>query len=199
MRILFLYILFSASISIASSSKRVAATPTPAPADTTGAKISFKCAICTPIESKNIAIVQAAIPTIINLQCFYDRFVNPKYRSQVLETEGLTRPQVVEKIRTGIVQNIPIEFYFPSWRQSKKVIGYTTPAAPTIYLNRAFRQDSAWGACAEISNALHEVTHKQGFSHDFRATAARPFTVPYTANYAVDECCNDKDYPSYGK
>lgn len=178
------------------------ATPTPTPevvqpTDSGTENITFTCANCTKQEAANIQIVQHALPAIINSKCFLEHYTLDKYRTQLVQTNGLSRAEVVEKIRTTKVKNIPIFFYYPTWRQSKSVVGYTSPDTPTIYLNRLFRNGYDWGACAEISNALHEVTHKMGFDHDYKATARRPYSVPYTANFAVAACCNDSDYKNY--
>jgi hypothetical protein len=163
--------------------------PSPAQAD----NITFKCLVCTTTEQKTIVEVQKRLNAIVQTKCFHDHFTDPKYRSHLVQTNGLTAEQVVTKIKTSVIKNIPISFYT---EDDSGVYGYTYPTDPTIYLNRAYRTaqavaDGDWGMCAEVSNETHESTHKMGFDHDFDSTERRPYSVPYTANYAVDSCCKN--------
>lgn len=156
--------------------------------------ISFKCAQCTTSEKNMLPKMEDLLNEIIQSKCFADHFIDTKYRSKLIQTGGLSREQVVQKLRTLKVQNIPLIFYYPKWYQSKDTVGYTYPSAPEIYLNRLFRDGSRgkWGICAEVSNEAHEASHKMGFIHDSKRTPDRPYSVPYTVNYAVDACCDDK-------
>jgi len=151
--------------------------------------ITFVCKACNDKEKAMLPKMQAKLNDIIKSQCFADHIIEKKFSSRLEQTNGMTREQVVNHIKTTSVKDIPLVFYYPSWRQSKNVVGYTYPDAPEIYLNRLFRDSDSWGLCAEISNAIHEVTHKQGFDHDYKATERRPFSVPYRSNYASDSCC----------
>jgi len=152
-------------------------------------EITFVCKTCNDKEKAMLPKMQAKLNDIIKSQCFADHIIEKKFSSRLEQTNGMTREQVVNHIKTTSVKDIPLVFYYPSWRQSKNVVGYTYPDAPEIYLNRLFRDSDSWGLCAEISNAIHEVTHKQGFDHDYKATERRPFSVPYRSNYASDSCC----------
>lgn len=208
MKNLFLIVLLVSNVAHGRAAKRyeppvVLPSPTVEPIATPSnenGNITFKCAAaCTAIEVRNIALVQKAIPFEMAKPCFSEYFTSTKYRSQLVQTNGLDRAGVVASLRSGTVKDIPIIFYWPTWKQSKNVIGYTYPDQPEIYLNRSFRSGSDWSACSEISNELHEATHKLGYEHDFKATARRPYSVPYTAGAAIMHCCNESDYPTYGK
>lgn len=197
MKILLLVLL---SINVyASATKRPApeqtVTPTPtataSPVQATGETVTFTCKVCNASEKAMLPKMQKLLNEVKNSKCFAERFIDPKYRSKLVQTDGLTREQVVSKLQTTVVKDIPLVFYKPGLFQSKSVIGYTIPGSPEIYLNRNFRGGS-WGICAEVSNELHEASHKMGFGHDYKATAQRPYSVPYTVNYAVDSCCDDK-------
>lgn len=186
-----LFLLLSLSVS-GFSKKRTEHVPevTPITSVNDGENISFTCANCTESEKKIVPKVQKLVNAVIRTPCFADRYILEKYRSKLIQTNGLTRKQVVDKILTTVVV-APLFFYYPTIFQSKSVVGYTMPGEPTIYLNRRFRNDSTWTLCSEASNLTHEATHKMEFTHDFNNTPQRPYSVPYTANYAVDACCED--------
>lgn len=175
------------------------ASVSPAPTVSPIGSFTFKCVTCTKQEAANIKAVEAAIPVITAKDCFARHFTDKNLRSQLIQTNGLSESQVVDLIRTATVKDIPIVFYYPSWRQSKNVVGYTNYGEPTIYLNRNFREWDGWSGCQEVSNLLHEVTHKSplNFEHDYKATARRPYSVPYTVNFAVENCCVDSDVKGY--
>lgn len=153
--------------------------------------LTFKCLNCDAREKIIMTWMQKRANQVIKLQCFSDHFTDEKYRSQLIQTNGLTRKQVAEKIKSA-VHEIPIKMY----DGRKGVYGYTYPNDPTIYLNRYYRtqwdyDNGYWSIDAEVSNAVHEATHKMGFEHDYRRTSRRPYSVPYTANFAVDECIHE--------
>lgn len=175
------------------STKRAEPSPTPVitQPDTSGDSITFICSNCNEKEAAMVPKMQKLLNEVKRTKCFSDRFTLSKYRSKLVQTNGISREDVVKKINSEQIKNIPLIFYTPTFFQSKNVIGYTYPGEPEIYLNRNFRNSKNWGICSEVSNALHESTHKMGFNHDFKATAQRPFSVPYTANFAVEECCDD--------
>lgn len=175
--------------------------PTPPPAVVTlptvggdvAEKLTFKCLNCDKREQIIMTWMQKRANQVIKLQCFSDHFTETKYRSQLIQTNGLTRKQVAEKIKAAVIE-IPVKMY----DGRKGVYGYTYPNDPTIYLNRYYRtqwdyDNGYWSIDAEVSNAVHEATHKMGFSHDYRNTSRRPFSVPYSANAAVDACIGELD------
>lgn len=154
--------------------------------------LTFKCKNCDAREADIIAKMQIKANAVIKTQCFADHFILTKFRSDLIQTNGLTREQVVDKIKNTVIHDIPIEMY----DGRKGVYGYTYPNSPTIYLNRYYRSQydynmKYWSIDAEVSNAVHEATHKMGFDHDYRSTSRRPYSVPYSANYAVDECIHE--------
>lgn len=175
-------------------------TPTPSPAVVTlptpgevaVPNLTFKCTNCDARETAIIAQMQVKANAVIKTQCFADHFILTKFRSNLVQTNGLTREQVVNKIRTTVIHDIPLTMY----NGRRGVYGYTNPGTATIFLNRYYRtqwdyDNDYWSIDSETSNAVHEATHKMGFDHDYYNTARRPSSVPYTANYAVDECIGE--------
>jgi len=170
-------------------------TPTPTPsASPTGTpevlpnelRYSYKCAeTCTAKEVATVARVETLIQKFIDSKCFEDAWHSFK---RIEQSNGLNADGIIKKVRESSVKNIPLVFYWPTWRQSKSVIGYTYEGSPEIYLNRSFRQASYWNDWAEASNEFHETLHKIGFDHDFKVTERRPYSVPYLGNRAVEFC-----------
>lgn len=182
------------STALGYSSKRPVEVPTPTPIVTPSSTpvqsgdihFTFKCAsTCTSAEVKRLAETEALIEKFIDSACFDTAWLSFKRLEQ---TNGLKNHGIIDKVRSSSVKNIPIVFYWPTWRQSKNVIGYTYPDQPEIYLNRSFRADSTWTVWSEASNLFHESLHKIGFDHDFKATERRPYSIPYLGNRAVEFC-----------
>ncbi len=197
-----IFILFIALNSHAYSKKRstidsqtvsTPTTPKPSPSpevipspDPGGEKrYTLKCQSCTSAEKIRIAKVEDLLKTFIESKCFEDSWRSFK---RIEQTNGLDADAIIWKVRLSEVKDIPIVFYWPTWKQSKNVIGYTYPGQPEIYLNRTFREDNTWTVWSELSNEFHEILHKLGFDHDFKATERRPFSVPYRGNRVVELC-----------
>ena len=121
---------------------------------------------------------EAKANEIIHSQCFADFMLNRK----LIQTNGLSNLEVVNKIRTTPIDIDLISYY--SW---KSVVGYTYPNAKKIWVNSKFYNGSS--ACAKASNLAHEFSHKQSFGHDFKPNKQRPFSVPYSINEAFEVCC----------
>lgn len=175
------------------ASTSVSTTPSPSPTVSLpqgAGNITFKCLNCTDREKEIIRKTQIIAKKVIASQCFADHFILDKYRSQLIQTNGLSREEVVKKIQNAVVE-VPLSMYYDS---RSGVYGYTYEGRPTVYLNRWYRteedyKNGDWSICAEASNEIHESTHKMGFDHDFKSTSRRPYSVPYTANFATDSCC----------
>lgn len=101
----------------------------------------------------------------------------------LIETKGMSPKEVVSKLRTSTV-DIELIMYYKRW---SKVSGYTEPGADWIKLNRKYHSGAS--LCSEASNLGHELSHKIGFGHSYKATPTRPFTVPYSINAGFTACC----------
>jgi len=115
---------------------------------------------------------------IIGTKCFEDFMLQRK----LIQTNGKTNAQVVAHIRST-----PTTIELSSYRKWGSVVGWTTPTSKIINVNSKFYIGSS--RCAKTSNLVHEVSHKQGFGHDFKPNRERPFSVPYSLNQAVEACC----------
>lgn len=135
----------------------------------------------TAEETKVVAVAEELSNKLVQSKCFEDFMT----KRELIQTTGLTRFQVVEKIRKSNLA-VPVVMYY----QNNNVVGYRQPPSITIYTNRKFHAGST--ACARGSNLTHEWSHALGFDHDFNATISRPRSVPYSINAAFEVCCSCK-------
>jgi hypothetical protein len=63
------------------------------------------------------------------------------------------------------------------YEASNNVVGYTYPNVTTLWVNTKYmdRYDDP----EIVRNQAHEMMHKLGYGHDFKATKRRPYSVPY--------------------
>lgn len=135
----------------------------------------------TPDEKiKDIAAV-AKVNEVINQKCFEDKFLARK----LIQTNGKTNQEILDQIRSTSV-TVTLEMYRKTF---SKVLGYTDYEVGVIHENRKFHD--YFGPCSVGSNIFHETTHLIGYSHDYYATVQRPYSVPYSVNYAFEACCQD--------
>lgn len=116
---------------------------------------------------------------LLSSSCF-EKFVNG--RPKLIETNGLTRSQVLKDLSTTEL-TIPLEMYY----KNNGVVGYRQPPYPKVYTNRKFHQGAS--ACSRASNLTHEWSHSLGYGHSYRANYDRQFSVPYTINAGFEYCC----------
>lgn len=161
--------------------------PTPYPSSS----FSLKCTNCSVKEQTSINHAYEIIQVVNKSKCFRDFMVARKLTG----TLGLTNQQVVDKIVNWVNPKdpIPLVFYRPTLFQSKRVIGYTYPNSPEIYLNRSYRSSYTWTDYSEASNIDHEVSHKVGFDH---LSASDAFSVPYSVNRALEFCTQGDKLPA---
>ncbi len=136
-----------------------------------------RCTNCSVDQSKFIQDAVTKWHETVFSKCFVEFMVDRKFENtdkaggQVLESIMMT-PVVVEA-----------EMYY----SFKRVLGYTLPNKPKIWINRKYMQK--WNRCDLASLLAHEASHKIGYGHDFYATKRRPYSVPYSLNAAFKKCC----------
>ena len=91
--------------------------------------------------------------------------------------------EVVQDLRTRTVEIHLVTYY----KRFSKVHGYTYPDVNKIWLNRKYHSGAS--LCSEASNLAHELSHKLGYGHSFKATQSRPYSVPYSINAGFTKCC----------
>jgi len=68
---------------------------------------------------------------------------------------------------------------------SSSTVGYTYPGTMMQWINSKFF--NSFTAADVAGNLSHEYCHKLGYDHEYKATALRPYTVPYAIGYLTGE------------
>ena len=137
-----------------------------------------KCANCTPPQWTFVQEAVKKTNETMASKCFQEKLAS----LPLIQTNGLTPTQVSTSLPLSAVK-VDIETYYTL----KRVLGYTLQGVDKIWVNKKYM--SAWGSCELGSLLAHESSHKAGYTHDFKATARRPNSVPYSVNTAFKFCC----------
>ena len=138
----------------------------------------------------------------INSGIFKDQVLNHTYlgKKQFANNAGLTNLEIYNLIMSGRevltptadgILDVSITIY-NTWLRGRNVIGYTYPNTPMQWISRRFF--SVFDIKSISSNILHELLHKLNFDHDFKATARRPYSVPYGIGSMVASANMSKFY-----
>lgn len=126
-------------------------------------------------------IVVGILDKAVKSQCFEDVFLN---QEKLVDTNGKTPAEVVNDLRT----KKPV-VSFQMYYKNNGTVGYTYSNTNNIWMNKKFH--NRMKDCERAGNIGHELSHKRGYGHDYKRTANRPYSVPYTINRAVEKCsCN---------
>jgi hypothetical protein len=151
-------------------------TPTPEPVNT---NIILSCdQSCTDDERASIPKLEFTVESVMDSECFYDALTN----RSMTQTNGLTREAVVKKLRNKAL-NLTLSYYY----EDSSTVGYMDYRYPVIHANRKFYDK--YSLCTKAGNIGHESSHFMDFTHDFLKTPRRPYSVPYSVNYAFSKCC----------
>lgn len=148
------------------------------------------------VQVDKLNLAKRIVQFVINSAEFKNRVFNFTYNNQktFVQNNGLSNEQVYNLLMTGAekypkqtaqdqTMNFQLELYAPKWYQSNNVLGYTSQTDPIIHINKNFYNSAE---VFEIAmNLTHEWCHKMGFDHDSKATARRPYSVPYAIGYLV--------------
>ena len=151
-------------------------------------RITINCdSTCNTKEREELPGLVNLLLTIQSSQCF-----NNYLRTHNLDmgqTNNLTLQQVIDMVTTNKVQTT-LTYYYQgkNWFTKNLVVGYENGDGK-VHANRA-----AWNymsSCEKASNLAHELTHGKPmeFTHDYRNTKRRPFSVPYVVGSAIIACC----------
>lgn len=152
-------------------------------------RIGFDCVECNSDEKKQLKAAESILASLVKGQCFKDFMLKRKFiwRKPEGSKSDLTNQEIYDKIINANL-TVPVHYYY---KRFSSVVGYREPPDPDIYFNRKFHD--YYSACDTASNAFHEWSHTLGFDHPFNPTNDRGYTVPYSLNTVVEQCCESSN------
>lgn len=104
---------------------------------------------------------------------------------KMIQTQNKTSMQVADHI-SSLSGSVDVSMYF---RKFTSAVAYREPPELKINLNRKYFY-AGLPVCEWVSTILHESLHALAdYEHDYQWNAQRDYSVPYSANFAVDACC----------
>lgn len=162
----------------------------PAPLPSGVPALSFSPVTGTADEIARVKAAELVDNGLAASKCFEDFFLKRSLvQTSVNGGPDLSNAQVIAFIRAAHAA-APVVYYYAN----NGTVGYRQPPDSTIYVNRKFH--NAYSVCSEASGNGHEMLHVLGFDHDYKRTARRPYSVPYSWNAMSDVCCPQL-YPQY--
>ena len=114
---------------------------------------------------------------------FWRRIYKTETVDGFYQAEGKSNKEILDIIKIGDELkkgerdgeiDVIINVQYPGKRG---VLGWTYPTIIQQYISGWFLDDASVPEL--VGNMIHEWLHKLGFDHDYRATALRPYSVPY--------------------
>ncbi|MGE3610857.1 MAG: hypothetical protein AB7I27_14795 [Bacteriovoracaceae bacterium] len=143
-------------------------------------------------QEDKVLLAAELIKKVVSSEEFKNAVLNHTYNGKkaFASNGGLSNAQIYKKILEGSETLNPgidneMDMQLEIYQEATTTIGYTFPNTEKIWMNnKYFNQYSAKQVTV---NMMHEWLHKLGFVHDYAATAARPYSVPYAIGYLVGD------------
>lgn len=150
-----------------------------------------------PEREEKILDALDLISKVFSSEEFKKRILSHRYRGRLrfLENNKKSNKQIYQSILAGAETLSKIEdntmdmhlvFYTDT---SSRVIGYTYPSSPKVWLNTKYF--NKFDSLRVASNLVHEWMHKLGYGHDYEWTEERKYTVPYAVGRIVREVASE--------
>jgi hypothetical protein len=182
-------VLGSTPLDSATPAVQSSVTPTPAPAGTPvmgHITLISDHDYTTEAERKKIAEAEILLNRIFQSACFFDALANRK----LVQTEGRTPVEVATHLQS-LSGQLPVQIYYRCWGRwpCTSAVAYRDVGSDIIHLNRAYftlkLESIEWASTLGHEGVGHVLG---GYGHDFKATTRRPYSVPYSINYAIEKC-----------
>ncbi len=132
-------------------------------------------AILTQVEKK--------LNEVKSSKCTHDFLAARK----MIQTQNKTSLQVANHV-ASLSGSVDVVMYYSRFSSA---MAYRQPPELKINLNRKYFY-ATLAICEWVSTVLHESLHAlANYEHDYQWNAQRDFSVAYSANAAVEKCCNE--------
>jgi hypothetical protein len=135
----------------------------------------------TPSQRLKIISAGKKVNEVIQSRCFSEYIASRK----LIQTGSKTPPEVSKHLQS-LSGEVPVKMYY---RRFTSAVAYVSPPDITINLNTKYFTPEL-SDCDYASTLAHEASHSLGgYSHDFKWSPPREFSVPYSINHAFEKCC----------
>jgi hypothetical protein len=144
----------------------------------------------TRTQQDKILTAAELIKKVVASEEFKNKVLNHKFKGKktFVDNGGLTNAQIYkkivegsEKLRPGVDNTMNLDLV--QYRASNNVVGYTYPSTIEVWMNAMFLNRNS--PAKVTTNMMHEWLHKLGFTHSFKPTSSRQYSVPYAVGYLV--------------
>jgi hypothetical protein len=153
-------------------------------------KITIDASKMDTLERREkIQTVAGELHTVINSRIFMDEVMKMRTHGERSKLKDLSNREIYDLLMKGAETLDPEvdyewDIFVDDYYTFKRVVGYTYLNKKWIYVNTKYFDTRSTKLIG--SNIVHEQSHKLGFSHDFRSTKDRPFSVSYQLNLAYE-------------
>lgn len=130
------------------------------------------------------------VKKVVRTESFRTKILNHKYGGvkKFVDNNGKTNAQIYQSILDAAeklkpLKNNTMDLGVKMYYTNNSVVGYTNPSITYINVNTKFFNQ--YSANQVAGNLFHEWLHKLGYGHASRATASRPYSVPYAVGYMI--------------
>lgn len=164
--------------------------PAPSPVPHALIKVRFKPINATDTEKTIITQAEKIIADTMQSTCLKNFMSNEK----LVQTNDKT-PALVYEHLLSLQGEIKLHLYSRcmsfSWRcvTPTSAVAYRDPPETDIYLNRVYFHTDLSAVEWAATMAHEALGHALGnYTHDFNATARRPYSVPYKLGEGIEKC-----------
>lgn len=152
------------------------------PPEVPSGAITFKVLNASPSQADRIMKAGEIMNRIIKTQCFHDYMMSRK----MIQTNGRKNEEVVNHV-SSLFGRISVSMYF---RKLTSAMAYAEKELLKLNLNAKYFGAST-NQCTLASTLGHEAIGHilGGYSHDFKYSPARDYSVPYSIGFAIAACC----------
>jgi hypothetical protein len=144
----------------------------------------------TRTQQDKVLTAAELIKKVVASEEFKNKILNHRVNGKktFVDNGGLSNAQIYkkivegsEKLRPGVDNTMNLDLIL--YKASNNVVGYTYPSTIEVWMNALFLNRNS--PAKVTTNMMHEWLHKLGFTHSFKPTPTRKYSVPYAVGYLV--------------